>query len=170
MTYLGNLRTRNVDDFLVVKAFPAAEYSVHFVSLPFADAEWPSVAMSAYHSLVANLTSFLLVLVGKVHGHCTVHHHGSTIKQILLSLKQHRFSKRTLPDCMGGNWSYETHQQFLQRQLHAEESRLLSVDEKLQRKRDNCIDHKHQPLQMLAFQHCQQRSQHLDLSNPLPEA
>jgi hypothetical protein len=92
--------------------------------------------MSAYRSLVGKLTSFLLVMVGKVHGHSTVHHHGSTSDYILQSLKQHGFCKRTLPDCMGGKWSYETHKQYLYRQLRSEESRRLSEDEKLKRKRN----------------------------------
>jgi hypothetical protein len=149
----------------VVNALPAANVSVHLVSLPVEVDEQQSAAMSAYRSLVGKLASFLMVMVGTVLGRYTVHHRASNLEDLVQSLKQHGFSKRTLPVCMGGNWTDEHNKQFLQRQLRSEENRLLSEDEKLQRKRQVNRIHSRQKRARRRIEFEVLQEQHADLTS-----
>jgi hypothetical protein len=64
-------------DELAVKALPVTNVSIHFVKLPFAVEERPSVATSAYRSLAGKF--------GTVLGWCTVHHHSFSDQQMDLT-------------------------------------------------------------------------------------
>jgi hypothetical protein len=106
-----------------------------------------------------------MVMVGTVLGRYTVHHRGSNLDELVQSLKQHGFSKRTLPVCMGGNWTDEHNQLFLQRQLRTEENRLLSEEEKLQRKRQVNRIHSRQKRARRRIEFEVLQEQHADLTS-----
>jgi hypothetical protein len=121
---------------VTTSAFPLTISGVHLVSVPNDNPVADSIATSIYNSVADKAMKLLLPMINKFFGQVTMYHKFSTKKEIVKGLKQHGFSKRSLPVCMGGSWKEENLKHFLRHQLHKEVDLFLTEKDKSERKRE----------------------------------